>query len=102
MEPTSMPNLLPAFVTVVGSIGVGLIGIAAAMFMRIFKSPRETNDDLASEIGKLRSDHHQLANNTAVLSNEVRHLSDNVKTLGEEVKSLWRGNASTRNGRGTQ
>jgi len=102
MEPMSVPNLMPALVTVIGSIGVGLIAIAAAMFFRIFKSPKEESADLAQEVGMLRKDHHQLANNTAVLSNEVRHLSDNVKTLGEEVKSLWRGNASARSGRGTQ
>ena len=34
------PSITPALVAVLGSIGVGLMGIAAAMFFRIFKSPR--------------------------------------------------------------
>lgn len=97
-------DITPALIAVLGSIGVGLLSIGAAMFFRIFKSPIQENSDLARAIKDLRNEvstrvdgvldeHHELARNVAVLANEVSHLSGNVRTLGEEVKNLWRGPA---------
>lgn len=101
-------DLTPALIAVLGSIGVGLIGIAAAMFFRTFKSPVQQTTDLAlaiqglreevlSRVTNVQDDHHELARSVAVLANEVSHLSSNVKTLGDEVKNMWRSPRNSRN-----
>lgn len=101
------PNITPALIAVLGSIGVGLIGIAGAMFMRIFKSPLQQNEDLtraltkvADKVEKNMEDHGELAMSVAVLSHQVGTLSDNVKTLGVKVENIWLGNRSGREGWG--
>ena len=92
------PSITPALVAVLGSIGVGLMGIAAGMFFRIFKGPKEQNDDLANRIEnvfvrveKNADDHGRLATSVAVLASQVGTLSDNVKTLGVKVENMWLG-----------
>lgn len=91
------PSLVPALIGVLGAMAVGLIGIAGAMFLKIFKSPAEqqsdTNHDmrlLANDLRLQRTDHQELSENVAILGNEVKHLAENVKALGEEMKGLWR------------
>lgn len=84
-------SLAPALLAVIGSIAVGLMSIAAAMFFRLFRSPKEDNDMLTHALGKLgekveknANDHHDLSRNVAVLATEVRHLAENVERLGNE------------------
>lgn len=97
------PSITPALVAVLGSIGVGLMGIASAMFFRIFKSPKEESEDIAralqkvgDKVDKNADDHGRLATNVAVLANQVGTLSDNVKTLGVKVENMWLGRGETR------
>lgn len=77
------------------SIGIGLVGIAGAWFLSIFKSPKEVGTELAIAVDKLRNelaqqktDHHVLARSNDVLANEVKHLGESVRTLASEVKFL--------------
>ena len=91
-------SLTPALVGVLGGIATGLLAIAGAMFLKIFKSPLETQGEFSLELRAQREDHTELAANVAVLSNEVKHLADNVKALGEEVKQVWRAPSNPRRG----
>lgn len=95
------PSITPALVAVIGSVGVGLMSIAAAMFFRIFKSPKEESAELTQRIEnvvirveKNADDHGRLATNVAVLSSQVGTLAENVKTLGVKVENMWLGNRS--------
>ena len=92
------PSITPALVAVLGSIGVGLMGVAAAMFFRIFKSPQQESADITrrlegvvAKVDKNYDDHGRLATNVAVLASQVGTLSDNVKTLGVKVENMWLG-----------
>lgn len=92
------PSITPALVAVLGSIGVGLMSIGAAMFFKMFKSPKEESADLTQRIEnvvlkveKNADDHGRLATNVAVLSSQVGTLAENVKTLGTKVENMWLG-----------
>lgn len=71
-----------------GSIGVGMLGLASAHAYRTMRSPKEMNDDLADQVEQLRTSHTQLAISNATLATEVRHLGENVGRLAVEVKGL--------------
>lgn len=96
-------SITPALITVIGSIGIGLMMIGAAMCLKLFKGPNEQNDDLARALAKIgdrveknTDDHHSLSRNVAVLTKEVSHLSSSVERLSDEVKYLRQGNPNGR------
>jgi hypothetical protein len=102
------PNITPALIGVIGSIGVGLMMIGSAMFFKIFKGPAAQNDDLARIITKIGDkverhgeDRAELATNVATLTVEVNHLSKNVERLSNEVMYMRQGEV-LRNGRSTR
>ena len=82
------PSLTPALLGILGAMAVGLLGIAGAMFLKIFRSPESERADLATQLLAQRRDHHGLSENVAVLSNEVKHLGEIMRSLAEEVKWL--------------
>lgn len=82
-----------------GSIGIGMLGLASAHIFRTMKTPKETSAELSSamtagftdlrkELNEERAHRVGLALSNERLATEVKHLGENVGRLAVEVKGL--------------